>query len=97
MPKAYWIAHIEVHDPETYKKYIETATPVYERFGVKFLARGGEYDPLEAKDLGSRHVVAEFKDMETARACYNDPTYRKAREYRLAASKGRLIIVEGTE
>lgn len=97
MPKAYWIAHIEVHDPETYKKYLETAAPVYRKYGAKFLARGGAYDLLEAEDLGSRHVVGEFPDMETAHACYNDPEYRKAREFRLAASKGRLMLVEGDE
>ena len=25
MPKAYWIARVDVHDPETYKNYVEAA------------------------------------------------------------------------
>jgi uncharacterized protein (DUF1330 family) len=97
MAKAYWVAHVEVHDPERYKLYIEGAAPAYKEFGAKFLARGGAFDALEAEDLGSRHVVIEFENMKTARACYNSETYRKAREHRLAASTGKLLIVEGAD
>ena len=32
MPKAYWIARVDLQgDPETYKKYVETAKPAFER------------------------------------------------------------------
>ncbi len=34
-------------DPETYKKYVETATPAFERYNAKFLARGGKTEVLE--------------------------------------------------
>lgn len=97
MPKAYWIGHVEVHDPDAYKKYIETATPAYKQYGAKFLARGGAYDNVEFDDGGSRHVIIEFADLETAKTCYNSDTYQTARQHRLAASTGRLTIVEGAE
>ena len=29
MAKGYWIARIDVHDPETYKSYVEAATPAF--------------------------------------------------------------------
>ena len=96
MPKGYWIGHIEVHDAERYKDYVAGATAAYKEHGAKFLCRGGAYDPVEG-DLGSRHVVIEFPSFEAAKACYNSPTYRAAREHRLAASNGKLVIVEGAE
>ncbi|MCB1456857.1 MAG: DUF1330 domain-containing protein, partial [Nitratireductor sp.] len=37
------------------------------------------------------------KDLATARACWNSPVYQAAREHRLAASKGSVLIVEGAE
>ena len=43
MAKGYWIARVDVHDPEGYKDYVATAKPAFERFGAKFLARGGPY------------------------------------------------------
>lgn len=47
MPKAYWIARIDVHDPETYKLYVEAGHLAYERYNAKFLARGGRTEVLE--------------------------------------------------
>ena len=45
MPKAYWIAHVDVRDPERYKDYVAAARPAFERHGARFLARGGEKRP----------------------------------------------------
>jgi len=95
--KGYWMGHVEVHNPEAYRKYIETATPAYKEFGAKFLVRGGAFDPVEAKDLGSRHVVIEFPSYAAARACYQSPTYQAALRHRLAHSTDRIVIVEGQE
>lgn len=47
MPKAYWIAHVNVNDPERYKDYVATAKPAFEKYGARFLARGGAYRALE--------------------------------------------------
>ena len=94
MPKAYWIAHIDVHDPETYKMYIETAKPAFERHGAKFLARGGRVQPLEGS-VRARNVLIEFASMDEALACYKSPEYTKAMEYRRKASTGEFLLVEG--
>ncbi|RVA53949.1 DUF1330 domain-containing protein, partial [Mesorhizobium sp. M7A.F.Ca.US.001.01.1.1] len=47
MPKGYWIARVDVRDAEGYKDYVAAAKPAFERFGAKFLARGGEYEKAE--------------------------------------------------
>lgn len=96
MPKAYWIARVDVHDPETYKKYVETGKPAFERHGAKFLARGGRVEPLEGPSR-ARNVLIEFASMEEALACYNSPEYTAARAIRQTASDGEWILVEGLE
>ena len=78
MPKAYWVAHLDVHDPETYKLYVETSRPAYERHGAKFLARGGRTDMPEGP-ARARNVIIEFASMEDAIACYHSPEYTRAR------------------
>ena len=97
MPKAYWIAHVDVRDPEQYKLYVEGAGPAFAEYGAKFLARGGASESVDGMDLGTRHVVIEFKDLETARACFNSETYQKARAHRLPVSTGHLVLGEGIE
>ena len=94
MPKAYWVARIDVHDPETYKLYVETARPAYARYNAKFLARGGKAEALEGAGRG-RNVIIEFASMEDARACFDSPEYTAARAFRQKASTGEIILVEG--
>ena len=59
MPKGYWIARVDVHDPETYKSYVATAKPAFERYEAKFLARGGKTEVLEGA-ARARNVIIEF-------------------------------------
>lgn len=96
MPKAYWIGRVDVRDPETYKKYVETGRPAYERYGARFLARGGRTENLEGVGR-ARNVVIEFASMEDALACYNSPEYTEARKIRQSVSDGEFVLVEGTE
>ena len=94
MPKGYWIGHVEVHDAEAYKKYVEGATPAYREYGAKFLVRGGKAEGPEGQ-LRSRHVVLEFESYEKALACYHSPEYQAAIKLRLPVSSGDIVIVEG--
>ena len=42
MPKGYWIARVDVHDPEGYKAYIAANAAALKKYGAKFLVRGGK-------------------------------------------------------
>ena len=94
MSKTYWIARVDVSDPETYKKYVETGKPAFERHGAKFLARGGKTEVLEGK-ARARNVIIEFASMDDALACYNSPEYSAARKIRQSVSEGEFVLVEG--
>ena len=94
MAKTYWIARIDVDDPETYKEYVATGKPAFERFGAKFLARGGRTEVLEGK-ARARNVLIEFASMEDALACYNSPEYSAARAIRQKISQAEFLLVEG--
>ena len=56
MPKGYWIARVDVRDAEGYKEYVAASKLAFDRFGAKFLARGGEV--AEAESL-ARQAVAQ--------------------------------------
>ena len=96
MAKTYWIARVDVRDPETYKKYVETATPAFARHKAKFLARGGRTEVLEGK-ARARNVIIEFPSMEEALACYHSPEYTAARAIRQTVSDGEFVLVEAAE
>ena len=95
MPKTYWIAHVHVTDPETYKLYVDGARPAFEKHGASFLARGGKYAELEGGQGRERNVVIEFPSYQAALDCYNSPEYQEAMKHRHKAGVATLTIVEG--
>jgi uncharacterized protein (DUF1330 family) len=94
MAKGYWIAHVDVSDPEGYKEYQAANAVAFRKYGARFLVRGGGSELPEGK-LRSRHVIIEFKDYTTALACHNSPEYAAAIEKRKCKSEVDLAIVEG--
>jgi uncharacterized protein (DUF1330 family) len=91
---AYWIAHVEVTDPDSYGKYAKAATVPIEAHGGRFLARGGRHRQLEGNDR-ARNVLIEFPSLEAAEACYHSEAYQAALTYARDAAIRDLVIVEG--
>lgn len=96
MAKAYWIAHVDVRDPEGYKDYVAAARPAFEKHGAKFLARGGAWEAMEGRGRG-RNVVIEFASFEAAKSCYNSPEYQAAKAIRQLYAEAEMVIVEGPD
>ena len=49
--KGYWLTLCHVTDSELYNKYIKLAGPAIEKYGGKFLARGGQQTKLEGESF----------------------------------------------
>jgi len=94
MSKGYWIARVDVRNPDGYPKYVETAKPAFERFGAKFLVRGGKANAIEGPGR-ARNVVIEFPSFQDAVDCYNSPEYQEAVKVRQQVADGEIVIVEG--
>jgi len=94
---AYWIARAKVNNPEQYKKYAELVPGLLQKFGGKFLARGGRFKILEGPEKFRRFVVIEFPSLEKAVACHQSPEYVEAAAHRKkdGASELEIAIVDG--
>jgi uncharacterized protein (DUF1330 family) len=94
MAKGYWIAHVDITDPERYRQYAEAAPDVIAAHGGRFLARAGKFQQMEGSGR-SRNVVTEFPSFEDAVKCWNSPGYQAARAKREGAGDVDIVIVEG--
>lgn len=94
MAKGYWIARVDVRDPEGYKDYVAAAKLAFDRFDVTFLARGGAYEAAEG-DCRARNVIIEFPSLQAAHDCYHSPEYQKAVAIRQRVADGEIVLVEG--
>lgn len=93
---AYMMARIKVTDPEQYKSYIAATPAVVEKFGGKFIVRGGETITLEGPEETRRLVVVEFPALKNAREFYDSPDYREVMKLREGAAEVHLVAVAGT-
>ncbi|MCW2236308.1 DUF1330 domain-containing protein [Azospirillum canadense] len=92
---AYIIADVKVTDTAAYERYKALTPNAITKNGGRFLARGGQTEVLEGGWQPNRVVILEFPDMATARAFYDSPEYREAREARKDAADFKMILVEG--
>jgi uncharacterized protein (DUF1330 family) len=94
MAKGYWIAHVDVNDPEGYKAYVAANAEPLRKFGAKFIVRGGQFDAKEGRSR-SRNVVLEFPSYQAALDCYNSPEYQRAIALRTPFSTADILVIEG--
>lgn len=94
MAKGYWVASVDVNDPERYKQYIRDNAAVFRKYGAKFLIRGGEQEAVEGK-LRGRVVVIEFEDYATATECYRSSEYSAAKSHRTESAVSDIVIIQG--
>ena len=92
---AYIIAEVEITNPAEYDRYRPLAGATVAQYGGKFVSRGGNVTLLEGEAEPKRIVVIEFADATAARRWYDSPEYQEALKIRLAASNGRVMLVEG--
>lgn len=94
MAKGYWIARVDVDDPEGYKAYVAANARPFKSYGARFLARAGRFENPEGSSR-SRNVILEFPSYQAALDCWNSPEYQDAVKLRLPVSTADIVIVEG--
>jgi uncharacterized protein (DUF1330 family) len=92
--KGYWMAMVDVTDEANYPQYIAANKAAFDKYGAKFLVRGGKGEVVEGP-AASRLVVIEFDSYRTALDCYHSPEYQAALKIRQGYAKSHIAIVEG--
>ena len=93
--KAYVVAEIIVTDMEAYREYVAAAFPVIQKFGGRFLTRGGTTVAVEGEPPAERVMIIEFASLDQARAFEYSEDYTSIAPLRQRSAQSRLFIVEG--
>lgn len=91
----YVLAEIEITNPDGYREYTTMVPATIQKYGGRFLVRGGRSDVLEGDWPQRRRVIIEFPSYEQARKWFDSPEYEKPKALRQANSNGRLLLLEG--
>jgi uncharacterized protein (DUF1330 family) len=92
---AYVIAEIEVTDQGIYDEYRKQVPATLEKYGGRFVVRGGKTEALEGGWSPKRLIVLEFASMEQATKWYRSPEYAPLITLRQRGARGKLVAVEG--
>jgi uncharacterized protein (DUF1330 family) len=92
---AYVVVQVEIKDPVRYEDYKKLVPPSLEKFGGRFLVRGGKTETLEGTWSPKRFVIVEFPNVERAKAWWASEEYAEAKALRQATSSTEMILAEG--
>ena len=93
---AYILLDTKINDHTAFENYKAAAKPIAEKFGGKYLTRGGKMDVVQ-NDLWTpvRIVLIQFPSMTAAYDFLNSPEYAPVKDIRLANSNTTLMVLEG--
>jgi uncharacterized protein (DUF1330 family) len=92
---AYVIVEIDILDPVGYEEYKKLAGATVEKYGGKYVVRGGRTEVLEGDWKPKRIVVLQFDSLQHAKDWLNSEEYREPRKMRHRTARTNMILVEG--
>lgn len=94
---AYLIVATDIHDPETFARYVEGSIPVVLESGAEVLAATNNFAVDDGEWVRERIALLRFPSLAQAQAFYHSDAYAPLKALRLSASEADTILVEGNE
>lgn len=91
----YMIANYTITDQQTFARYMEAAGPLAARYNGKVIIYDVTATTLEGTPE-SVIAVAEFPSVADVERFYNSPEYTAARAFRIASTKGSVLLAQGS-
>ena len=92
---AYVVTNIDVLDPVRYEDYKKISSASVEKFGGRFVVRGGKVEALEGTWSPKRFVIVEFPSAERAKEWWSSAEYAPGKKLRQETAHTEMILVEG--
>jgi len=92
---AYLIAEHLVTNPDLFEQYRAQVVPMIERYGGRYLTRGGSHEVLDGTWKPTRVVIVEFPDMDALRAWFESPEYQPLITLRRRAGTDVVMAIDG--
>ncbi|MFA6321169.1 MAG: DUF1330 domain-containing protein [Candidatus Omnitrophota bacterium] len=93
---AYLIVDIEeVFDKVKYGEYVKTVPATVEKYGGKYLVRGGRVTVAAGDWNPTRLIIVEFESIDKFNVWWHSPEYRSVAHLREQSARTKAIVVEG--
>jgi uncharacterized protein (DUF1330 family) len=95
MPAYFLIDIREIKHGAKMDEYRSRVAPTVEKFGGRYLVRGGPFKVVEGTYQPARLAMLEFPSMDLARRWYDSEEYRELKQMRLAATVSNGFFMTG--
>jgi uncharacterized protein (DUF1330 family) len=92
---AYVVVDLEIINQEEFEAYKRLVPATIEKYGGRYLARGGKVQTLDGGWDPKRFVLLEFSSVDQAKAWFDSPEYSKPKALRERSARSKIIVVEG--
>ena len=91
----YLVADMRISDPQPFAEFAEAVPATVEKYGGRYLIRGGKFEVAQGDWTPDRVVVIEFGSMDQAKAWYDSPEFEGPKQTLARSSNSNFIFVEG--
>ena len=95
MPVYFMVEIKEIYDKEKYMQYVQKVPAIIEKFGGRYLARGGKTTVVSGDWTPLRFIMIEFENASKFEAWWNSPEYRAVAPLRENSAKANAVVIEG--
>jgi len=92
---AYVVVDLEIINHEEFETYKQLVPATIEKYGGRYLARGGKVETLDGGWYPKRFVLLQFSSVDQAKAWFDSPEYSEPKALRERCAQSRIIVVEG--
>ena len=92
---AYLIVELDITDPVKFQRYRELVPSLIEKYGGRYIVRGGDTEVLEGDWAPKRIVVLEFETAQKAKELMDSEEYQPVKQLRLESANTNIVMVEG--
>ena len=91
----YMIVEIKIRNKDLYSRYVELVPEIVNKYGGRYMARGGKVTPLSGNWNPERIILIEFETIEQLQKCFTSSEYLQIAPFREQSTISRSIIVDG--
>ena len=91
----YLLIDIDVVDQDVYEEYRKLVPPLIEKYGGRYIVRGGNITVLQGEWDPHRVVILEFSSADRAAELFTSEEYAPVAELRNRSAVSKIFMVEG--
>jgi uncharacterized protein (DUF1330 family) len=91
---SFFLAEIEVLDPEEYRAYVERASQIVEKYDGEYVFRSDNVTPVSGDWSPRQLLLNRFNSKADIHMCFASKEYLEIKHLREQSTKSRAVIIE---